>query len=165
MRLPEEELSNSYFVFIEKETSTNITFSFQTENGEEYIVAFIQAKHFFNSICSCCQSIFELTFSPLSDVKPQFNIKIRNTIIKIIKLFMDSCNCPILYVCADDDNKKDCRLRLFQKWFNVNNIYSTFRHDYRIVDFIDYTLNIGIISKIDDEDFDTYFAEIDYNNH
>lgn len=138
----------------------SFTYIFDTDNDIKYFVKFNKANHLFNSICSSCQNIFEISFAP-SVTNPPHDDKVSVTIQEIIHLFLVKHECPLIYVCDTTDGRGFCRSKLFKKWCFEGVYRDLFKHDTRVLEFNDYSMILGIIAFNWDNEFDSYLNEID----
>ena len=138
----------------------SFTYTFETDNKITYFVKFSKANHLFNSVCSSCQNIFEISFAP-SVNNPQQDDKVSITIQEIVHLFLVKHECPLIYVCDSTDDRGFCRSKLFKKWCFEGGYRDLFKHDTRVLEFNDYSMILGLIAFKWDKEFETYLNEID----
>ncbi|MCF0071170.1 DUF6169 family protein [Dyadobacter sp. CY261] len=153
-------MSERYPTNLYRHTSQLIEYFFETEFGAQYYVRFRQAQYQFKIDCKPCRSIFEVSFNPESASQfPDYRVK--NTILHLIREFMEEQRAPILYICDNLDGRESERQRLFYRWFAKLQI-AELQHDYRIVKLEDYTLILGIIAFKWDTHFNHYFEQIEH---
>jgi len=153
-------LSEYYKVFIDNnETSTqDYGFVFSTDTDVNYFLKFSRAAHLFKSECINCSGIYEFSFFPdKKEIKEDG--KIKQTIIEVIKAFIEKHSCPVIFLCDTTDSRGKGRLKLFQIWSNE------YAHEYnlgfRVFEFDHYSLPIGLIAHNTDINFNQYIEEID----
>lgn len=138
----------------------SFTYTFKTDNKITYFVKFSKANRLFNSVCSSCQNIFEISFAPsVKNLKQDDKVSV--TIQEIVYLFLVKHECPLIYVCDSTDDREFCRAKLFKKWCVDGDCKDLFRHDTRVLEFDDYSMVLGLIAFKWDKEFDTYLKEID----
>lgn len=67
---------------------------------------------------------------------------------------------PILYICDNLDKKEHYRSRLIKRWFEEFGS-EDLRHDYRIIEFDDYTIILEIITFHRDVSTSAYFNRLE----
>lgn len=148
-----------YTCHLYEETSDSASYYFSSPGKGKYFVKFTRATYLFKTVCSSCQSIYEVSFTPEKPEKG-YDEKIKKTIISLMKEFIQENRCPLLYVCDSLDNKHISRLKLFQNWFkDVGD--TEYKHDYRFIDLEDYSIILGIVAFKWDSYFDDYFDQIE----
>jgi hypothetical protein len=129
-------LIETYPFYTENEQIGKFVYTFQTDFGVLYYVEFFQSNYLFSEDKLSTINPYEISFFPKNRKKRIFDLKIRNTIIKLIQYFIDKNDCSIFYICDSSDKREYKRLRLFIKWYSVcENI--NYVHDYRIIEFED----------------------------
>lgn len=141
-------------------SDSKLTYTFTTDAEVEYFLEFSNSAYLFNTEYISCSNIYDFSFYPANPKKTYtIDDKIKNTIIKSIKKFIEIYNVPILFVCDTTDGKGKARLQLFKRWFGLHN--SKYNFQAIILELEFYSLPIGIISHISDPNFEKYFTEID----
>lgn len=155
-------MNNSYSFYELNGIGSEIVYGFDSVIYGQYLVTFRSASHRFNSSCTVCQLIYEVNFIPLQRIvhKKGRDPRIRPTIAKIIRYFIEERGCPILYVCDESDSRHNCRSKLFSNWFTKLKD-DTFRHQYNIIKYLGLELIVGIIGFTNDIHFETYFEELE----
>ena len=153
-------MSEHYTTYLYRHTSQLIEFIFETEHNIQYYVTFRPAHYHFRIECVPCQSVFEVSFKPDSDISVS-DRRIRNTIILLIEEFIHEHKSPVLYVCDNLDKKEFCRQRLFLRWFENSSIID-FRHESQLIEIENYNLVIGIIAFKWDAHFENYFDQVEH---
>jgi hypothetical protein len=152
-------LSDHYAIHLFKHTADSFEFFFETKRAIKYFVRFTRATYLFQETCIPCSNIFEISFSPETHSSGK-DPRTRNTIIKLIANFIAENRTPVLYVCDNLDNREFPRLKLFKQWFKETKS-DEFQHDYRILEFEDYRVILGIIAYKWDTAFDGYFEYLE----
>jgi len=135
-------------------------YTFKTEKGIDFYVRFVNASHYFSEICASCQMVHEVSFE--STVRNGgLDIKISNTIRKIIYLFIVKHESPVMFTCDSTDNLNHCRNKLFKNWYDQWEQKDLFQLEERTIVFDDYILNLGLIAYKWDPNIKEYLKQID----
>jgi hypothetical protein len=96
-------------------------YQFTTSDGDVYIAYFTE----FTLIDSDQNEISATSFgfaNKGSGQKHQYDVKIKNTIVHLIREFFESQNdAAILYICINNDGRERNRHITFGRWFNEMN--------------------------------------------
>ena len=95
--------------------STDGEYRFVTDRGLEYLAYFNRVP-----VESCV--VYNFVFGKSTTRRCGMDPKIRNTILDIISDFWEDYDEAILFVCDSSDGRSECRMRLFQYWYNILNI-------------------------------------------
>lgn len=87
---------------------------FTTEAGTEYIVTFLE----YGLFSDIPIQVYHFSFYKVNTDKDQSgDIRVRNTILKIIDTFFDEHERAMIAICDTDDGKQKFRQRLFNMWY------------------------------------------------
>lgn len=99
-------MSEYYKVFIDnnKTSTQDYGFVFTTDTDVNYFLKFSRAAHLFKSECINCSGIYEFSFFPdKKEIKEDGIIK--QTIIEVIKAFIEKHSCPVIFLCDTTDSR------------------------------------------------------------
>ena len=72
--------------------------------SQDYFLKFSRAAHLFKSECINCSGIYEFSFFPdKKEIKEDGIIK--QTIIEVIKAFIEKHSCPVIFLCDTTDSR------------------------------------------------------------
>lgn len=93
------------------ENSGESSFVFVTDHGVKYEISFVidYTLNIANSYQLCIDNVENRT-------QPR-DIKVRDTIVEIIKEFFNSNEVSLLYICDTSDGRQKVRDRIFRMWF------------------------------------------------
>ncbi|MCC8068671.1 MAG: DUF6169 family protein [Ruminococcus sp.] len=116
------------------------TYLFRTDFGVAYKILFVRDDLLQS------EKAYHLYVIKLNNLPSPSDIKVKHTILAVLKNYFLLNNSTLLYICDTGDNKQASRNRLFKQWFNT---------------FSDKENYICIDSKIKDENgIDNYAAMI-----
>lgn len=94
-------------------------FYFETSTRNKISVEFNDLTNIFESVFPIfCVDIYRL--QDRQRTNEQIGSKTRNTIVSIIKIFLDRYDCALVaFIDTSTDNKGKARNRLFKSWFNI----------------------------------------------
>lgn len=154
-------MTEQYPIHLYQHTSQLIEYLFVTEYGTQYYVTFRPAHYHFRTDCLPCQNVFEVAFSPDSTI-PAPDYRIKNTVIHLLRTFLDEQRAPLLYVCDNLDQREFARQRLFSRWFDESRT-AELQHGCHVIKVEDYNLIVGIVSFRWDTHFSNYFEQIEHS--
>ena len=94
-------------------------FYFETSTRNKISVEFNDLTNIFESVFPIfCIDIYRL--QDRQRTNEQIGSKTRDTIVSIIKIFLDRYDCALVaFIDTSTDNKGKARNRLFKSWFNI----------------------------------------------
>ena len=61
---------------------------------------------------------YQFYINSVNNTRPQHDVKVKNTVVKVLAAFFEENKSVILYVCDTSDNRQLIRSNLFERWFN-----------------------------------------------
>lgn len=94
-----------------------VGFFFLTDTQTHYAIRFLHSEEYINENLSFSKEIYEFNFqAKKSSNKSYYDLKIRNTILEVLKKFFAKNPLAIVsYVCDSADNKHQARAKLFNR--------------------------------------------------
>lgn len=107
-------------------------YSFETDNGFNYAVYFLQADYFFDEDNNVRDLFYHFGFSKDTEKKKE-DPKVQNTITHILETYFENqSNNALIYLCDYSDKKEYARAELFFKWFKEAKLNHLVKEDLTI---------------------------------
>jgi Family of unknown function (DUF6169) len=102
--------------WIEKD---DYSFEFITDTYDVYWVLFKQKEEHFTEFCSDCRDIYEIEIKRIKgNRRLKEDIKVKNTVLKILEDVMTNRCHSIVYICDNSDGRAECRELLFDRYYD-----------------------------------------------
>ncbi|MBQ6747632.1 MAG: hypothetical protein IJR07_11405 [Bacteroidaceae bacterium] len=139
--------------------STNLSFTFTTDNGNVYEVGFLLDEMLLPD------GVYQFFIMENSGNPMTKDDKIMMTIVAIMEEFFLNRDVVLDYICDTSDSKQSLRFRLFRKWFANyhNNTIFTFRPLSIEYDSISYYG--AVILRKDHPMYDQFMIELEAFEH
>ncbi len=113
----ELNLECPYKVFADFE---NQTYTFFTDFNVEYRLSFTDCAYLFNGTLgeNMIKDVYNVNIENVSKAFSPKDIKLKETIICILKHFFRNKENSVVYVCDSSDNRELARYRKFNFWFD-----------------------------------------------
>jgi hypothetical protein len=105
--------------------------------------------------------VFSLSLYPETETN-KFDYWVKNTVIRIIKDFLETDSNVVFYICDIDDEREDQRNRIFEYWYNKEKDLHKFisKYNYTYQSNNGYVLHSSLLYNIENPLADLIIQEL-----